>query len=62
MSLMITFSQWMYDEKHPYLKCKRCKSEFYIKFNSDYSKTVCYCPVCGQPAQPRRKNKAAEDN
>lgn len=31
-------------------KCKRCKNEFGIIWNSEYVKTVCFCPSRGQPA------------
>ena len=31
-------------------KCKRCKNEFGIYWNSEYVKTICFCPSCGQAA------------
>lgn len=27
-------------------KCKRCKNEFGIIWNSEYVKTICFCPSC----------------
>ena len=39
-------------------KCKRCKIEFGIIWNSEYVKTICFCPSCGQAAQKiSRKNE-----
>lgn len=39
-------------------KCKRCKNEFGIIWNSEYIKTICFCPSCGQAAQKvSRKNE-----
>lgn len=35
------------------LKCKRCHNEFAIIWNSNYVKSVCYCPSCGQAAQEK---------
>ena len=32
---------------HIYLKCKRCKQQFYVVSDSCYAKTVCFCPYCG---------------
>ena len=41
-----------------FLKCKRCKNEFGVVWNSEYVKTVCFCPSCGQAAQKiSRKNE-----
>lgn len=42
-------------------KCKRCKSEFAIIWNSEYLKTICYCPACGISAFPKRRGHEEED-
>lgn len=47
-----------YFENIRLLKCKRCKNEFGVVWNSKYVKTVCFCPSCGQAAQKiSRKNE-----
>lgn len=45
-----------------FLKCKRCKNEFFVTWNSGYAKTVCFCPVCGQEARPYKKSKKENNN
>ena len=57
MKLMIVPSKW----NDRFLKCKRCKNEFKVIFNSFYSHTVCFCPSCGQPARPKGNKEEKED-
>ena len=44
-----------------FLKCKRCKNEFGIIWNSEYVKTICFCPSCGQPAFKQTHRKEMEN-
>ena len=55
MSRMIVYTPYSSPDGHTYMKCKRCKQEFYIVSAAVYHKTVCFCPYCGQEANPRRK-------
>lgn len=48
MSYMIVGTNYSSPDGHTYLKCKRCKQEFYVVSAARYLKTVCYCPYCGQ--------------
>lgn len=43
------------------LKCKQCKNEFAIIWNSTYVKTICFCPSCGQAANPKHNSKTREE-
>lgn len=49
MSNRIVLTKKHSDTGYTFLKCKRCKNEFYVVWNSTHAKTVCYCPSCGQP-------------
>ena len=40
---------------HAFLKCKTSKQEFYVVSAAYYSKTVCFCPYCGDFARKTDK-------
>lgn len=50
-----------YFENIRLFKCKRCKNEFGIVWNSEYVKTICFCPSCGQPAFKQTHRKEMEN-
>lgn len=53
---MLTLTDYSSPDGHQYLKCKRCKQEFYIVSAAIYRKTIGFCPYCGQKAVPDQKH------
>ena len=51
---MLVLTNYSSPDGHTYMKCKRCKQEFYIVSAAKYYKTICFCPYCGQEANPKR--------
>ena len=51
---MLKTTDFSSPDGHRYLKCKSCKQEFYIVNAARYYKTICFCPYCGDSAQPRK--------
>ena len=43
-----SLSDWTKGYDDGFLKCKNCKNEFKVEFRN--SRTVNYCPCCGQKA------------
>lgn len=46
-----------YSGNGEWLKCKRCRNEFLVETNSYYSRTVCFCPFCGQERENHKNHK-----
>lgn len=61
---MLVLTGFSAPDGHLYMKCKRCKQEFYVVSAARYHKTVCFCPYCGQEAVLKRKFNPSdnEDN
>ena len=47
--------------RNGWYKCKRCKAEFRIERNNIYSKTLCFCPYCGQQVLRERKKDEQDE-
>lgn len=58
---MLKQSEHYSSDRHVYLKCKTCKQEFYVVPAAYYSKTVNFCPYCGDYAHKVKKLKGKED-
>lgn len=54
--LMLTLTDFSSPDGHTYLKCKRCKQEFYVVSAAIYVKSIGFCPYCGQRAKPQEKH------
>jgi len=59
---MLKLTEYSAPDGHVYLKCKRCKQEFYIVNAAKYVKTICFCPYCGEPAAKKSKAKKEKEN
>ncbi len=62
MSYMIVGTSYSSPDGHVFLKCKRCKQEFYVVEGARYRKLVNFCPYCGQERVQKRHNEADYGN
>ena len=52
---MLKQTDYSSPDGHVYLKCKSCKQEFYIVSAAVFSKTINFCPYCGDYAHKMDK-------
>ena len=57
---MLKLTNYSSPDGHTYLGCKSCKQEFYVISAARYSKTINFCPYCGDYAN--RKSRFVEEN
>ena len=58
---MLKWTNFSSPDGHVYLKCKSCKQEFYVVSAAYYSKTINFCPYCGDHAHKIKNLRGKED-
>ena len=63
--MLVSTDEYVFEDtitKSSWMKCKRCKNTFQIWSQNYYSRTILFCPFCGQTEKAKKKTFTPDDD